>query len=135
MSDLPQKMPGWIDYLYPLRQGLGVACAKETFFHKGRTPQMEERERMRRWMLLDIAMHLAEFLAGPLNLDLSEWEAKRVAKLVQNMRDGEVSAQEVWEGLSPTLQVAVLESADPSRLLREIAVANEMHAEFAALAA
>lgn len=132
MADLPQKLPGWVDYLYPLRQGLGVACAKETFFHKGRTPQMEERERMRRWMLLDIAMHLREFLAGPLNLDLPEWEAKRVAKLVQNMHAGELSAEDVWATLSPKIQVAVLESADPSRLLHELAVAADMHDELTA---
>lgn len=132
MVDLPQKLPGWIDYLYPLRRGEGIACARETFFHKGRTPQMEERERMRRWLLMDIAMHLAEFLSGPLNLSLPEWEAKRVARLVQRMKDGEVAAQEVWATLPAKIQVAILESADPSRLVQEIAIAADMHAEFAA---
>lgn len=132
MADLPQKLPGWIDYLYPLRRGEGVACVRETFFHKGRTPQMEERERMRRWLLMDIATHLSEFLSGPLNLSLPEWEAKRVARLVERMKEGEVAAQEVWASLPAKIQVAILESADPSRLVQEISVAADMHAELAA---
>lgn len=132
MADLPQKLPGWIDYLYPLRRGEGVACARETFFHKGRTPQMAERERMRRWLLMDIATHLSEFLSGPLNLSLPEWEAKRVARLVERMKEGEVVAQEVWAALPAKIQVAILESADPSRLVQEIAIAVDMHAELAA---
>lgn len=131
MADLPQKLPGWIDYFYPLRRGEGVSCVKETFFHKGRTPQMEERERMRRWLLMDIANHLPEFLAGPLNLHLPEWEARRVADLVQSMKAGQLAAQELWATLPVKVQIAVLES-DPTHWLREIAVAADMHAELAA---
>lgn len=127
MADLPQKLPGPLNYLYLLRRGPGVSCTPETFWHKGRTPQMEERERMRRWLLLDIAMHLEEFLAGPIQIDLPAWQAQRVAAMVREIRAGTRHAQDVWTELPPVVQVAILESADPARRLREIAIATDMH--------
>lgn len=110
IADLPQKLPGWSDYLYPLRNGIGLTCVKEIFFHKGRTPQMEERERMRRLVLQDIAMHLSEVLRGPIQIDLPAWEARRVAEMVQKIETESITAQEVWAHLPIRLQLAILEN-------------------------
>lgn len=111
LADLPQKLPGYSDYLYHIRQGDGLLLTKEIFYHKGRTWVMEERERVRRMALLDIALHLSDYLAGPLPLVLSEWEAKRVMALRDELKLGDRDARSVWAALPEALQVQIIEQA------------------------
>ncbi len=111
LTDLPQKLPGYSDYLYHIRAGAGFEVTKEIFYHKGRTWLMEERERARRLMLLDIAAHLPEILAGPLPVVLSEWEARRVMSMRDELQQGDRDARSVWAALPEMLQVEIIERA------------------------
>ena len=109
LADLPAKLPGWSDYLYTLQPGPGLELTPEIFFHKGRTPQMIERERSRRMVLADIAANLPTLLAGPIQIHLSEWETKRVHELRQEMKRQEATAVDVWSRLPSSLRAAIIE--------------------------
>ena len=109
LADLPAKLPGWSDYLYTIQPGPGLELTPEIFFHKGRTPQMEERERSRRMVLADIAANLPALLAGPIQIHLSEWETKRVYELRQEMERQESTAVDVWSRLPSSLRAAIIE--------------------------
>lgn len=109
LADLPVKLPGWSDYLYTIQPGPGLELTPEIFFHKGRTPQMDERERSRRMVLADIATNLPALLAGPIQIHLSEWETKRVYELRQEMERQEATAIDVWSRLPSTLRAAIIE--------------------------
>lgn len=109
LADLPAKLPGWSDYLYTLQPGPGLELTPEIFFHKGRTPQMIERERSRRMVLADIAANLPALLAGPIQIHLSEWETKRVYELRQEMERMEATAVDVWSRLPSSLRAAIIE--------------------------
>ena len=109
LADLPEKLPGWSDYLYTIQPGPGLELTPEIFFHKGRTPQMIERERSRRMVLADIAANLPALLAGPIQIHLSEWETKRVYELRQEMERMEATAVDVWSRLPSSLRAAIIE--------------------------
>lgn len=109
VADLPVKLPGWSDYLYTIQPGPGLELTPEIFFHKGRTPQMEERERSRRMVLADIATNLAAILQGPIQIHLSEWETKRVYELRQEMERQEATAVDIWSRLPSSLRAAIIE--------------------------
>ena len=81
----------------------------EIFFHKGRTPQMEERERSRRMVLADIAANLETILRGPIPITLSPCETKRVYELRQELERQEAVAGEVWSRLPGSLRAAIVE--------------------------
>lgn len=110
LADLPTKLPGWSDYIYRLRPGPGIPVNEYTFYHKGRTWLMEERERTRRGILLDIAAHLEEHLAGPFPIRLSDYDARRVWKLRRELQQGEKQANDVWAMLPEALQAAIIEN-------------------------
>ena len=110
LADLPAKLPGWTDYLYTIQLGEnGLALTPEIFFHKGRTPQMEDRERSRRMVLADIAANLETILRGPIPITLSPWETKRVYELRQELERQEAVAGEVWSRLPGSLRAAIVE--------------------------
>lgn len=109
LADLPVKLPGWSDYLYTIQQGPGLDLSPEIFYHKGRTPQMEDRERSRRMVLADIARNLPALLAGPIRIHLSEWETKRVWELRQELERQEATAEDVWSRLPSSLRAAIIE--------------------------
>lgn len=109
LADLPVKLPGWSDYLYTIQPGPGLELTPEIFFHKGRTPQMGERERSRRMVLADIAANLPALLAGPIQIHLSEWETKRVYELRQELMEQEATAVDVWSRLPSSLRAAIIE--------------------------
>ncbi len=111
LADLPVKLPGWSDYLYTIREGGGLELTPEIFYHRGRTPQMEERERNRRMVLLEIARDLPLLLAGPLPVHLSAWEAKRVMELRWELERQEATAGAVWSRLPAELRTAIIEQA------------------------
>jgi hypothetical protein len=109
LADLPVKLPGWSDYLYTIQPGPGLELTPELFFHKGRTPQMEERERSRRMVLADIAANLPVILQGPIPIHLSEWETKRVYELRQELMQQEATAIDIWSRLPSSLRAAIIE--------------------------
>ena len=109
LADLPVKLPGWSDYLYTIQPGPGLELTPEIFFHKGRTPQMDERERSRRMVLADIAANLPALLAGPIQIHLSEWETRRVYELRQELMEQEATAVDVWSRLPSSLRAAIIE--------------------------
>lgn len=111
LADLPQKLPGFFFYMYPIQRGAGIDCTPNIFYHKGRTPQMIERERSRKMILRDIAAHLPELLKAPFPVNLSNYEAKRVMQLRYEMEREERTAREVWESLPEELQIAIIENA------------------------
>jgi len=111
MADLPEKLPGVQDhYLYVIQADPGLEVTPEIFYHRGRTAAMVERERSRKMLLADIAASLPEILAGPLPLNLPDWEAKRVARLRQDMIDQQSTAAEVWSRLPDEVRIAILDN-------------------------
>ena len=76
---------------------------------------MIERERSRKMILADIAANLPGILAGPLPLHLSEWEAKRVMQLRQEMLDQQATAAAVWSRLPEVVRLAILENQSSER--------------------
>lgn len=112
LADLPEKLPGVQDhYCYPIHNQPGLDLTPELFYHKGRTELMVERERSRKMLLADIAANLPDILAGPLPLTLSDWEAKRVVALRQEMLSQQATAAAVWSRLPEAVRLAILEAS------------------------
>ena len=116
IAGLPEKLPNEQDYLYFIQEGEGLALTPEIFYFKSRTGQMIERERSRKMILGDIARNLPELLAGPLQLNLSTWEAKRVLELRAEMQRQEATAGAVWSRLPAEVRAAILEHATQENL-------------------
>lgn len=112
LAELPEKLPGWSNYCYRLQPGEGIPVNEETFYHKGRTWVMEDRERSRQMILGDIAANLNEWINGRFPVKLSDYETKRVRQLRQEMIAQEKQAAEVWALLPASLQAAILENQE-----------------------
>ena len=112
LLDLPSKLPGWSDYYYRVSRsgdGDGLALTEQVVFHKGRTWRMEDRERMRRIQLFDIARHLEEWKNGPLMMGLSSYEAKRVVELFAKIDGHLITVGEAWASLPEMIKISILE--------------------------
>lgn len=109
LVQLPFKLPGFTDYYYRVAKGEGLPLEELTFWHKGRTWQMADRERMRRFQLRDIALHLEAFVKSPLYTDLSPYEASRVTGLYRQFCENQQQAAEVWSGLPATVKQFILD--------------------------
>ena len=110
LVDLPMKLPGFTDYYYRIAKGDGFPLDEAVFWHKGRTWQMSDRERMRRFQLRDIAIHLDAFVKSPLYVELSSYEAGRVMQLHAQIAVNQEQALEVWEALPNTVKQFILEN-------------------------
>jgi hypothetical protein len=110
MIDLPAKLPGDTDYYYRIAPGEGLLINEPLFWHRGRTWRMEDRERMRRLQLVDLAAHLDEWLNAPIAIELSKYDAKRVSDLRQRMHRESLQATEIWSALPESLRIAILEN-------------------------
>ncbi len=110
LVDLPMKLAGFTDYYYRIAKGDGLPLEESIFWHKGQTWQMADRERMRRFQLRDIAMHLDAFVKSPLYVDLSSYEAGRVMQLHDQIAVNQEQALEVWEALPTTVKQFILEN-------------------------
>ena len=102
------KLSGFTDYYYRIAKGDGFPLDEAVFWHKGRTWQMSDRERMRRFQLRDIAIHLDAFVRSPLYVELSSYEAGRVMQLHAQIAEDEGRALEVWEALPNTVKMCLL---------------------------
>lgn len=71
---------------------------------------MSDRERMRRFQLVELAAHLEEWLNAPITIKLNNYEAKRVTELRYRMSQESMQAAEVWAALPESLQNAILEN-------------------------
>lgn len=109
LVDLPLKAPGFQDYYYRIAAGEGLPIDDTIFYKKGRTWAMEDRERMRRFRLADLAASLEFWLNGPIRIDLSRYEAKRVTELRQRMKTESLQAAEVWQNLPDILKNSILD--------------------------
>ncbi len=110
LVDLPMKLAGFTDYYYRIAKGDGLPIEEIVFWHKGRTWAMEDRERMRRFHLRDIALHLDAFVKSQLYVDLSSYEAERVMQLHAQLAVNQEQALEVWEALPNTVKQFILEN-------------------------
>ncbi len=110
LVDLPMKLSGFTDYYYRIAKGDGFPLDESIFWHKGRTWQMSDRERMRRFQLRDIAIHLDAFVKSPLYVELSSYEAGRVMQLHAQIAVNQEQALEVWEALPNTVKQFILEN-------------------------
>lgn len=110
LADLPIKLAGFTDYYYRVAKGDGVPLDETIFWHKGRTWAMEDRERMRRFHLRDIALHLDAFVKSLLYVDLSHYEAERVMQLHQRLAENQEQAAEVWQSLPDTVKQFILDN-------------------------
>lgn len=110
MVELPFNLGGVSGhYRYTIAANGALPPTPEIFYQKQRTGIAIERERSRKMLLSDIAANLPEVLAGPLPITLSDWEAKRVTALRQEMQRQESTAQEVWSRLPEVVRLAILE--------------------------
>lgn len=109
LAELPEKLPGVAGhYRYAIHAAPGLDLTPELFYHHGHTGLMIERERTRRLLLADIAANLTEYLAGPFPLRLSDWEARRVARLHRELQQQQLTAAEVWSRLPAAVRTAIL---------------------------
>lgn len=112
MVELPLKLPGDTDYYYRVAPKTADATllTESIFWHRGRTWRMSDRERMRRFQLVELAAHLEEWLNAPITIKLNNYEAKRVTELRYRMSQESMQAAEVWAALPESLQNAILEN-------------------------
>ena len=109
LAELPKKLPGMTDYYYRIAKGEGLVIDDTIFYHKGRTWRMEDRERMRRFQLADLAASIDQWVNGVIKIDLSRYEAKRVFELNKRMQGEAVQAAEVWQNLPDALKNSILD--------------------------
>lgn len=112
LAELPIKLPGDTDYYYRIapRSGDGFILTESIFWHRGRTARMEMREQMRRFLLIELAAHLKEWINAPIHIELSNYEAKRVTEIRYRMGHESVQAAEVWAALPESLQNVILDN-------------------------
>jgi len=112
LADLPMKLPGTTDYYYRIAKGSDLLLSESIFWHRGRTWRMEDRERMRRLQLVELAAHLEEWINAPISIPLNNYEARRITELRQRMKEESMQAAEVWAALPEALQAAFLENGE-----------------------
>lgn len=112
LVELPFKLPGDTDYYYRIAPATADAAplTESIFWHRGRTWRMSDRERMRRFQLIELAAHLEEWINAPITIKLNNYEAKRVTELRYRMSQESMRVAEVWAALPESLQNAILDN-------------------------
>ena len=104
MAGAPVKASdGSYNYYFPLIRGdAGVPVTYPLFHHRGLTEAMHFREVAKRELWFEIA-HNLEVLDGPVSLNLTEYDYRRIQRIIDIIKAGG-QAKEQFAELPPEVQ-------------------------------